>query len=337
MQDAPLAPSPLAAALLTEPTSFEFFQAVRLLERLQPERSGVGGFVDPAREVARFAARPGLAFPASEIHALELEDDAPARMTVSFLGLTGPLGVLPHVYSLLALERERARDTALRDFLDLFHHRLVSLFYRAWKRTRFTAAQEQDEDPLREHVLDLVGMGLPALREGLGFEEDALVYFAGLLALQPRGAVALQQLLEGYFRVPVQVEQFVGGWYGLPLGDRCAVGEENGASTQLGRGAVVGDEVWDPQTRVRLRLGPLSREAYDRFLPTGDAYPVLRELVRFYSHDQLEFELQLVLARDEVPGCVLGAPPAAPQPLGWATWLRTATFPRDADDTVLAL
>ncbi len=326
-------------ALREEPYSFSFFQAVRLLERLNPERASVGRFVDPDAEVVRFSVPPSLAFPPSEIHALEVDEagEAPAEMAVNFMGLTGPQGVLPYHYTLLVAERSRARDDALRDFLDLFHHRMISLFYRAWEKHRFTVAYERGEsDRLTEHLLDLVGVGLETLRGRLGVPDEALAFYAGLLSLPPRGAVALEQLIEGFFDVPASVEQFVGGWYPLPLRDQCAL-DDGGASAQLGLGAVAGDEIWDQQARVRIRLGPMPRARYEEFLPTGAAHERLRALVRFFSHDQFDFEVQLALSADEVPGCVLGADGEEPQRLGWSTWIRTGPLGRDADETVLVL
>jgi type VI secretion system protein ImpH len=149
--------------------------------------------------------------------------------------------------------------------------------------------------------------------------------------------VALEQLLKDYFDVPVDVQQFVGGWYPLSANTQCSLGDETSASAQLGLGAVAGDEIWDQQARVRIRIGPLSRQRYNEFLPEGRAYEALRTLTRFFSEDRFDFEVQLVLARDEVPGCVLGGEDEMATPLGWATWMRSAPFVRDADETVLNL
>ncbi|MGN6392878.1 MAG: type VI secretion system baseplate subunit TssG [Gemmatimonadales bacterium] len=319
-------------------TAFDFFQAVRVLERLLPERSPVGRFGEPRDEIARFTVNPDIAFPASEIYALDLPPNGgQARMAINFLGLTGPEGVLPYAYSELIMERVRARDTALRDFLDLFHHRLVSLFYAAWEKYRFEVAHERDRrDLLTQHLKDLIGLGVEGLQHRLAIRDEALVFYAGLLGPGQRSAAALEQLIADYFGVPTQVEQFVGGWYRLADENQCAVGLDDDASEQLGGGAVVGDEVWDPPARIRIRLGPLTRRQYDQFLPGAAAHEPLRTLTRFFSGDQVDFEVQLVLVRDEVPGCMLGAPEPG-TPLGWCTWMRSRPFSRDPDDTVLTL
>ncbi|HET6762813.1 MAG TPA: type VI secretion system baseplate subunit TssG [Longimicrobiaceae bacterium] len=334
----PIAPLEAAErALAAQPATFGFFQAVRTLERLRPGRARIGRFADPGDEVVRLAVHPSIAFPPSEVHALALGADGPARMSVNFMGLTGPQGVLPLHYTLLVRQHDRAKDGAAGAFLDLFHHRALSLFYRAWEKGRIPLHTERGEEgPLRRHLLDAVGEG----GDGAGprsAPEDALVFYAGLFAPLPRGAVALEQLLGDVFGVPARVEQFVGGWYPLPLPEQCVLGEDGeDAGGQLGLGAVVGDEVWHPQSGIRIRLGPMDKREYDRFLPTGSAYPLVRRLVRFYTHDQFECQLQLVLARDQVPACVIGADEGA-EPLGWSTWARGRDFERDADDTVLAL
>jgi type VI secretion system protein ImpH len=320
--------------LREQPHSFGFFQAVRLLERLYPDRAHVGGFDDPAREVVRFGVPPTLAFPASEIQELSLRDDEPCVMRVNFMGLTGPQGVLPHVYTLLAQERLRSRDRAVVEFLDLFHHRLISLFYQAWRKYRFTvAAEENGPDGLRDHLLDLIGLGIDSSRNRLPLPDDALAFRAGLLIAQPRSASSLQQLLEDFFEVGAEVEQFVGGWYTLAEPDRCAVGEEDDPANELGA-AVVGEEIWDAQARIRVRLGPLRRAQYDTFLPGGRGHRELAALVRFFSHDQFDVELQLVLAADDVPGVRLGDDSLQ---LGWSSWIRCAPRVRDGDETLLHL
>ncbi|NNM34832.1 MAG: type VI secretion system baseplate subunit TssG, partial [Gemmatimonadetes bacterium] len=239
------------AQIEDQPRAFSFFQAVRLLEALSPDGAPVGGMEGTDREVVRFAAHPSIAFPPSEIQDLEAEPGSPARMTVNFMGLIGPQGVLPLDYTNLVARRAQERDEALRDFLDIFHHRILSLFYRAWLKYRFLVQRERgEEDAVTTHLLDVAGLGLPTQRDLPGLTAGALAGYAGLLAAQPRSAQALEQILEDYFQISASVEQFVGDWYPLRRQDQCEVGEEGHMSSQLGMGALAGDEVWDPQARV---------------------------------------------------------------------------------------
>jgi len=335
----------LERALRDEPTAFSFFQAVRLLSRLRPTRAPVGGWADPANETARFAASTSLGFPASEIQTLTLPDETrgdaagPARMTVNFLGLTGPQGVLPHLYTEQAATLARAKDTALRDFLDLFNHRVLSLFYRAWKAHRPSVLQEErGEDRVHDHLLDLAGLGTDGMRERLPVPDAALAFYAGLLALRARPADGLARLIGDYFDVPAEVEQFVGEWRRVDHHGQCTMGADDAAG-RLGFG-VLGDAAWDAQARVRLRLGPLSRAQYEAFLPGGAAHDALRALVRLYAADEVGVDAQLVLSRRDVMPCVLGTPAREGPPptrLGRGTWLASRPLERDPDETALRL
>jgi type VI secretion system protein ImpH len=342
--------------LFQEPFGFGFFQAVQLLERHFASRAPVGGFGDPGAEAVRFRTNPSVAFPPSEIESLEQPRfdanragadylatamaealERPVEMTVNFFGLTGPQGVLPLPYALYLAERERFGDGAMRAFLDIFNHRALSLLYRAWEQRHATAVLGQgDRDWLTRHVLDLLGLGLPSVRKQIPLPHEALVFYSGLLGMPSRPALALEQLLADYFDVAVEVEQFVGAWYRLEAATQCELGDAN-ESSLLGEGAVVGDEVWDQQSRIRVRIGPLTRARYVEFLPGGAAHESQRAQVRLFTGDEIDFELQLVLARSEVPSCVLGADPASAPPLGWCTWLRTTPLARDPDETILTL
>ena len=321
-----------------EPYRFEFFQAVRVLERLLRDRTVPGRFANPQTEVARFAAHNTNTFPASEIQALQWREGRPPLMVVNFMGLTGPEGVLPLYYTQYVAERVRARDTALRDFFDVFNHRIISLFYQAWERYKFTVQYERGEgDRLSHYLLDFIGLGTKGLRGRQAVPDMSLVYYAGLLGQKPRSAQALKQLIEDYFEVPAEIVQFAGAWYRLDLPTQCRFDSAATESEQLAVGAVVGDEIWDEQSRVRVRLGPLGLEQYQDFLPTGTAYEPLRALVRFFAGNEFDFEAQLVLKREEVPGCELGRGDEIAPRLGWITWAKTAPMGRNPDDTVLDL
>jgi len=271
----------LSEALLREPQRFEFFQAVRLFERLRG-RAPVGQDAAPDQETMRFRALPSLSFPPAQISRVRPgTEGGPPEMVVSVLGLTGPSGVLPQHYTTLLLRRKREKDHSLHDFLDLFNHRLVSLFYRAWEKYRLPfayeksrlAGEEDGADPVSTCLYCLVGLGTDGLRGRPPVADETFLYYAGHFAHYPRSALALEELLQDYFGVPVRVEQAQGQWLrleeddcsALPGGDRA-----DGLNNQLGLNVVVGERVWDRQGKFRLRLGPVPYEQFRRFLPGGD-------------------------------------------------------------------
>ena len=328
----------LEQELFDEAYRFRFFQAVRLLERLLPDRAPVGRQdVAPGREVVRFRTPPTLQFPPSEVRQLARDgagDDAPPEMTVAFMGMTGPLGVMPNHTTELMAERARYKDTALWDFLDLFSHRMISLFYRAWERYRFPLTFERGtRDEFTGHVFSLVGMGTAGLRGRLGLPDEGLLLYAGLFAQQPRSAAAVESILGDYFRVPARAETFAGQWLEL---DGESLTRLGAANSELGVSTVAGGRVWDTQSKFRVRFGPLSLEEFTALLPAGRSYLPAVRLARFAAGAELDFDIQLVLKAGEVPACALGDGGAAPPMLGWTTWLKTRPCARDDSQVVIA-
>jgi len=337
-QDSGLKDSLLEEVLHEDACSFEFFQAVTLLQRLHSERQPVGRFSKPEDEAVHFQTNNTLAFPASQIQQIDYPENVPPQMLVNFMGLTGPMGVLPYCYTELILERVRAKDRTLPAFLDIFNHRMISFFYRAWEKHRFPVTYYLgDEDLFTHHLLDLIGLGTPGLQNRQAAPDDALLHFTGLLGMQSRSAAALEAILGDYFQVPVEVEQFSGAWYRLDPATQTCMEEDDDDSQQLGGGAVVGDEIWDQRSRVRVKLGPLTLAQYRDFLPEGTAFEPLRALTKFFCNDEFDFEVQLMLAREEAPRCEVGFEGDAAPRLGWVTWLKSAPLDRDPGETILNL
>ena len=328
----------LEQILREDACSFEFFQAVTLLQRLRKDRRPVGRFSNPEDEAVHFHVNNGLAFPASQIQNIDWPDDVPPQMAVNFMGQTGPLGVLPYCYTELILERLRARDSALQSFLDIFNHRIISFFYRAWEKYRFpVTCYLGDEDQFTHHLLDLIGLGTPGLQDRQSIPDSALLHYVALIAEQSRSACALETILRDYFEVPVEIEEFTGSWYRLDPDNLCWMEEDQAAFQQLGSGAVVGDEIWDQQSRVRIKLGPLTLSQYCAFLPDGDAFAPLKAIVKFFCNDELDFDVRLFLKREEVPKCDTSYEGDASPRLGWVSWLKSAAMDRDPGDAILRL
>lgn len=324
--------------LFAEPYRFEFVQAVRLLKLFYPNRSRIGLFQPPASECVRIGVVPVLTFPASQIAALKERRAQPPLMRVNFMGVEGPLGVLPLYYTEYVQQRLTERDETLLDFLDIFNHRAISLFYRAWSKYRFPVAYETGEgDVFSQYLRDLIGLGTAGLQRRQIIEDQALLFYAGLIAQQPHSAEALTLILEDYFDVPVRVEQFLGAWYRLDTDSQCQFEEGFPDSQQLGFGAIVGDEIWDPQSRVRIVIGPLALRRYLDFLPPGSAFRKLRSIVNFFGGEEFDFEVQLVLKREEVPPLELGATGEKTPLLGWVSWSSSRKMEYNPSQTILQI
>ena len=328
---------PLDRTLYEEPYHFDFFQAVRLLGLLRPDRAPVGRDADPGREVARFRAHLSLSFPASSIHRLESpadDADAPPEMTVAFLGLTGPMGVLPHAYTELLMERTRAGDRTAAAFFDLFHHRLISLFFRAWERVRPPLAFERGEhDRFSSYLFDLIGLGAGPLRDRHDFPDASLLFYSGLFAQRHRPAVVLEALLSESFGLPVEVRQFVGRWLRLEPDDLSTLGA-SGRHNQLGTSFVLGARTWDEPGKFRLRIGPLNFPQFLALLPDGPTFRPLAQMARLFVDAEFDFDLQLVLRAADVPPCLMSSAPGAGARLGRYAWLTSRAVTKDVDDAV---
>jgi type VI secretion system protein ImpH len=231
------------------------------------------------------------------------------------------------------MERVRYKDHALWEFLDLFNHRFLSLFHRAWQKYRFPIVYESGgDDPFTDGLFALVGLGTDGLRGRQSVPDEALLLYAGLIAQRPHSASALVGLLRDYFGVPVGTRQFVGQWLDLEPEDRSRLGAKN---SRLGADLVCGDHVWNNQSRFRIRLGPLGLASFQTFLPRGGAWRPLNDLVRFFVGIEYDFDVQLVLKKEEIPACQLVSDSPSPAMLGWTSWLKSGPSPADASELIL--
>jgi type VI secretion system protein ImpH len=322
--------TPLKNRLFEEHYNFSFFKAVRLLESLFPAKRPLGQALESDKEAVRFSVKSGLAFPASDISNLEdSKDGGPVKMEVTFMGLIGPAGVMPHWYTELVNERIWKKDYSLASFLDIFHHRLISLFYLAWKKYRFEAAYLPDaRDRLSNYLLSLAGMGTSGLIDRIGLPAESLVFYSGLLSRSIPSALAIELTVEYFAGTNVHLEQFIERMLPISAEDQTQLGAAN---SHLGIDTVCGSFVLECETKFRVNLGPVGYQDFLRFLPTGDLLHPIFSLVRYMVGIEYEFEITVFLKREEVPLSILGAEiPTAPR-LGWSTWLKSAEFVHEDD------
>ncbi len=316
--------------LAAAPHAIDFYRAMRELEALFPDQPRLGQSARPSEDAVRLGQEASVEFASAMLAGWEPgEAERPGRLLVHFFGLFGPDGPLPLHLTEYARDRLRnERDPTFTRFADLFHHRALSLLYRAWADVRPAVSFDRPQsDRFATYVGSLAGLGMGSLRGRDAMPDMTKLHFAGLLANQTRHADGLAAILSSFFTVPVQVESFVGSWLTLPPADHTRLAGKPDAAT-LGAGALLGKRVWSRTHKIRLVFGPLTLGEYQRLLPGGDSFHKLVPIVRTYAGDLLAWEVQFVLLRDQVPDTSLGRMGK----LGWTTWLKPRRSLRNAAD-----
>lgn len=337
----------IIADLLTEPHKYSFMQTVRLLERalllnhsareIQHSRSQtVGGFAPPTNEILQFRTKSSLSFPESDVVSIEkLPTDALGEayhVQTNFLSLAGSSGVLPYHYTEFMLQRLKLKDAALAQFLELFNHRLISLFYQA--NVKYKLALEKERKQLKNQrstlttlpsqvILSMIGMGTKGLANRLQCKDETLIFYSGLLSHKVRSSQGLKQMLADYFQLPVKIHEFVGQWQTL-LPDFCtriaSTAMPNGQNARLAQTAMLGSRGWIAQGKIRIVLGPLTKAQFYQFAPGTKALSAINDMVRFYLGLEHDYEFVIEVNRADLPNKIQLNKSASPI-LGWNTWL----------------
>ena len=339
--------SPVLERLATRGWEFDFLQAVWLLERLDDGASRVGGREPAAGETIRFRPDVSLGFPATDVRRVAVRRGAGGgdryHLDVTFMGLYGVSTPLPLHYAIGILRsvdpytpspapaaepqpagpgaRTATDSNPVRDFLDLLHHRLVSLFYRGMVKYRYDLTFGlPDRGVITDYLLWLTGHSPEANARVVGVDPIRMIRYAGILTQHPRSAATLEGMLSDYWDgLPVDVESFVGRWVALGPADLNRIGRMN---SSLGADLTVGEQVYDLSGAFRVRVGPVDWATYLAFLPDGAAHARTRSLVRLYAADPLSFSVEVRLHANQVPPARLASDEAAGR-LGYTSWVRT--------------
>lgn len=316
------------------PKRFEFFQAVRLLERAARQRASehpfaqvpVGLGAPPNRESIRFRANASLAFRGTDIEQVEITDtisqdaeEAPAQqwqVWVNIFGLFGSNGVLPFHMSELVIKRLRQKDRALAEFLDVLNHRSTSLYYQSWHKYRlpvtFERAHADSRNPrdlFTQVLASLVGLGTSHLEQRLPLPDDALLGFGGQLGRGTPSAPSLARILQHYFELPISVEQFIPQWQTLPEDMRSQLpgqAQPLGQNNQLGMNVILGRQCWDVQSKFRIRIAELNYDQFVAISPRSPKMQALKAFARFMVGEAYDFDIEICIDQNKIPRIGLG-------------------------------
>lgn len=330
--------------LQESPYNYQFLQAVRILERstaLSGETQGdqpkkpVARFIPPYSEVVRFHSNSSLSFPSSEIASItkiKKERQNQWDMKVNVIGLTGAMGVLPYHYTETILERQKQKDKSLSNFLDLFNHRTISLFYQAsskyslpieYERKKLNPPTLNERETQTQLLLSVIGLGTKSLTNRQYTQDESLLYYSGLFTQRIRTSTNLKQILQHHFNVPVEIKEFVGQWQELIDDVRTKLPSKTlstGRNNCLGKSVMLGSRGWFAQGKIRIILGPLTRNNLNTFAPGTQALKALNEIVRFYTGLEYEYEFIIRINRCDIPEKIK-LNKSSPSIIGWNTWL----------------
>ena len=315
------------------PYQYDFFMALRRLECIHADKPPLGSGARPMDEPVRLGQEPSLSFAPSALAEFKAGNkDRPHRLQNFFFGLFGPNGPLPLHLTEFARDRERHEsDPTFRKFADIFHHRLLLLFYRAWANAQPTASLDRATSRrIDTYVGSVFGLGAPEFRDRDSVPDEAKLHMAGRFAPHAKSAGGLLAVLEEFLRFPFRIAEFAGEWLRLSSKDWLRLGAI-GSSCRLGKDAVIGRSVWNCQHKFRIICGPLGLKDFKRLLPGRSSLTRLRDTVRGYAGFGLDWDLNIVLAAAEVPRLSLGESGE----LGWTAWLGERNKTTDADDVII--
>jgi type VI secretion system protein ImpH len=319
------------AALSETPYAFDFYQTLRQFECIYADKPRWGEALRPTDESVRLGQEPELSFAPAPLASFGTPSgERRPRLQVRLFGLFGPNGPLPLHLTEYARERARnAGDRTFSRFADIFHHRFLALFYRAWAQGQPHVSRDRpDQDRVAGYVGSFFGIMPAAFRNRDSLPDVAKLFQVGMLARHVRNADGLRIILEDFFAVPVRIEEFVGHWMALAPSERTYLGDDR---ARLGMGAVVGARVWDRQHKFRVQIGALTCEQYESFLPGGSRLGKLMDWIALYLSHELDWDVQLILKSEEVPPLTLDRT----RRLGWTTWLGTRQAATPAADLCL--
>jgi type VI secretion system protein ImpH len=320
------------------PEAYDLWQVLRHIDAAHPHLPRLGEATRPSDEPVRLAQPAELHFPPTSLSGVRVPaDGGPVRVSQRVFGLLGSNGPLP--LHLTELTRDRSLhhgDRTLQAFIDMLVHRFALLFYRAWAQAQPVVALDRPgQSSMHAWIGALFGIAEEQLQARDAVGDSSKLFFAGRLSRQVRDADGLLAWCKAQFDVPIRIDQWCGHWMPLDRGERTRLRRRDAQG--VGRGAVLGNTVWDVQHKFRIVIGPMRLREYLDFLPDGPQLTRLQAMVRQWVGLEFEWDVQIILAKQDVPSLRLGGQASAPRAgaLGRGAWLGHYRKERDADSLVI--
>jgi len=308
-------PAPAIKLLVEEAWRYQLFQVLRLLEATTPAAPRLGERGPAGEERIRLRPSTSLGFPCAELvditEQISPEGKSRTVVTANITGLYGVGSPLPRSYAHQILQQDDEPEQQQRDFLDLLHHRLLSVWYRAWRQHRYEQSFRTDgSDLLSRSLLDFLGISPETTKDEFGTEPVRLLRYLGLLVLHTRPALGLETLLQEELEIPLRVEEAPLRWVSLPKAEWPRLSARSGGT--LGRDIVIGTRHLDRMMSLRLHIGPVSYATLLELWPAAPLYRRLVALSRFYLRQPLDLELHVQVPAHEIVRTRLGGPQRSP-------------------------
>lgn len=324
----------LINGLHSEPYKYDFYQSLRLIECVYRNKERLGYSATPRNDAIRLGQLPSLQFAPATIASFKTNEIDQAVLKVFFFGVFGPNGPLPlHLTEYVRNRIHIAKDPTMAEFVDLFHHRLLSLFYRAWADKEPTVQLDRPEnDRFSFYIGSLMGLAERSQQHRDEIPDHTKLFFSAHMGGQTKHASGLRTILNTYFKIPVKIEEFIGEWLEIPNDSLCYLNADKNTG-QLGVSATIGSKSWQCMHRFRIVAGALNLPQFESFLPRGKKLIELCSLVKNYIGFEFSWDVNLVLKKEEVPVVQLGKYGQ----LGWTSWLYTQDRAEDANNLFIDL
>ena len=333
--------------LLTEPKRFNFFQAVRLL-KLYIKQLGLS---EDKLPLLRFHTSVKSCFPIAAIESITHKNETNEQLTsivsmvVSFMGLTGVNGALPYCYTELINQHDVYDGVALKEFFDIFNHRIISLFYASWEKINYQFTLEFNEkkhndklEPITNMMASLAGITSETIEKHIPFPAEPLYFYSNVFAGKCHSAFSLEKMLTEYFNIPIRILQFQGQWLRLSAQEYTIIASKNSRKGQfniIGGNFMLGRAYYDIQSKFRLYVGPVNYDQFKQLEPDGELINLITSITRFYVGMQFDFDIQIELLANDIPSSQLRYKPSLR--LGWNVWLKNCKLDKNSNQVIINL